>query len=131
VYEEFKRRPTPLDKWLALQALQDRNETLFYKARPLRAARVARAPLTPRRQVIIEHVEEMAPIIYTPTVGEVCLQYSRLYRRARGMYFSSEDVRPARGARARARAAAHPPARWAACTRWCITGRATGWTSLC
>jgi hypothetical protein len=33
VYEEFHRRPTPLDKWLALQALQDRNETLFYKAR--------------------------------------------------------------------------------------------------
>lgn len=73
VYEEFRRRPTALDKWLGLQALQDRNETLFYK-------------------VIIEHVEEMAPIIYTPTVGEVCLQYSRLYRRARGMYFSAEDA---------------------------------------
>ena len=39
VYEEFRRRPTALDKWLGLQALQDRNETLFYK-------------------VIIEHVEE-------------------------------------------------------------------------
>lgn len=43
-------------------------------------------------QVVIDHVEEMAPIIYTPTVGEVCLQYSRLYRRARGMFFSADDV---------------------------------------
>ena len=42
-------------------------------------------------QVIIDHIEECAPIIYTPTVGEVCLQYSRLFRRARGMYFSAED----------------------------------------
>ena len=72
MYEDFQRRPTALDKWLALQALQDRNETLFYK-------------------VIIDHVEECAPIIYTPTVGEVCLSYSRLYRRARGMYFSADD----------------------------------------
>ena len=40
---------------------------------------------------MIDHVEEMAPIIYTPTIGEVCLQYSRLYRRARGMFFSLED----------------------------------------
>ena len=46
VWEEFERRPSNLDKWLALQALQDRNETLFYK-------------------VIIDHVEETAPIIYT------------------------------------------------------------------
>ena len=37
VWEEFERRPTNLDKWLALQALQDRNETLFYKARRSRA----------------------------------------------------------------------------------------------
>ena len=72
VYEDFQKRPTNLDKWLYLQALQDRNETLFYA-------------------VIIDHVEETAPIIYTPTVGEVCLQYSRLYRRARGMFFSTED----------------------------------------
>lgn len=42
--------------------------------------------------MIIDHVEEMAPIIYTPTIGEVCLQYSRLYRRARGMFFSADDV---------------------------------------
>ena len=40
VWEEFERRPTNLDKWLALQALQDRNETLFYKARPEPSQRV-------------------------------------------------------------------------------------------
>lgn len=72
VYEHIKNCKTNLDKWLLLQALQDRNETLFY-------------------QLIISHVEELAPVIYTPTVGEVCLQYSRLFRRARGMYFSAAD----------------------------------------
>ncbi|GAX78923.1 hypothetical protein CEUSTIGMA_g6362.t1 [Chlamydomonas eustigma] len=59
-------------KWSLLQALQDRNETLFYR-------------------VLLDHFVEMAPIIYTPTVGWVCLNYHRLYRRPRGMFFSAED----------------------------------------
>jgi len=66
------KKATSMDKWLALQALQDRNETLFYK-------------------VLIDNIEEMAPIVYTPTVGEACLTYSRNFRRARGMYFSADD----------------------------------------
>lgn len=63
---------TAMFKWRSMQALQDRNETLFYR-------------------LLVDHIEELAPIIYTPTVGEACLQYSRLFRRPRGMYFSADD----------------------------------------
>ncbi|GFR43314.1 hypothetical protein Agub_g4381 [Astrephomene gubernaculifera] len=59
-------------RWKALQALHDRNETLFYR-------------------VLFENFTEMAPIIYTPTVGWVCLNFHKLYRRPRGMYFSAAD----------------------------------------
>jgi malate dehydrogenase (decarboxylating) len=52
--------------------MQDRNETLFYK-------------------VLLDNFEEMAPIVYTPTVGWVCTNYHKLYRRPRGMYFSAAD----------------------------------------
>jgi malate dehydrogenase (decarboxylating) len=64
---------TNMHKWRSMQALQDRNETLFYR-------------------LLVDHIEELAPIIYTPTVGEACLEYSRLFRRPRGMYFSADDV---------------------------------------
>ena len=63
---------TAMFKWRSMQALQDRNETLFYR-------------------LLVDHIEELAPIIYTPTVGEACMQYSRLFRRPRGMYFSADD----------------------------------------
>lgn len=62
----------PLDKWQHLQDLKDRNETLFYR-------------------LVHDHIEELAPIIYTPTVGDACLNFSKLLRRARGMYFSVDD----------------------------------------
>eukprot|EP01041_Mallomonas_annulata_P003236 gene3236-6404_t len=63
---------TPLDKYLALTALQDRNETLFYS-------------------IVTNNITEMAPIVYTPTVGIACQQFSDVYRTARGMYFSLND----------------------------------------
>ena len=47
--------------------------------------------LTPFSQVLVANIEEYAPIVYTPTVGLVCQNYSGLYRRPRGMYFSSAD----------------------------------------
>eukprot|EP01127_Copromyxa_protea_P000557 TRINITY_DN10471_c0_g1_i1.p1 TRINITY_DN10471_c0_g1~~TRINITY_DN10471_c0_g1_i1.p1 ORF type:complete len:588 (+),score=128.30 TRINITY_DN10471_c0_g1_i1:101-1765(+) len=63
----------PVDRYNTLAALQDRNETLFYN-------------------ILIENIRTLAPIVYTPTVGEVCKNYSALYRRARGMYFSIRDM---------------------------------------
>nr|CAB3454367.1 unnamed protein product [Digitaria exilis] len=62
----------PLAKWRILNRLHDRNETMYYK-------------------VLIDNIEEYAPVVYTPTVGLVCQNYSGLFRRPRGMYFSAED----------------------------------------
>ncbi|KAK8944204.1 hypothetical protein KSP39_PZI008097 [Platanthera zijinensis] len=61
-----------LAKWRILNRLHDRNETMYYK-------------------VLTDHIEEYAPIVYTPTVGLVCQNYSGLFRRPRGMYFSAAD----------------------------------------
>ena len=61
-----------LRKWTVLQELQDRNETLFYS-------------------MLVDNFVEMAPIVYTPTVGYICKNYHKLYRRPRGMFFSSAD----------------------------------------
>eukprot|EP01116_Phalansterium_solitarium_P022462 TRINITY_DN7431_c0_g1_i1.p1 TRINITY_DN7431_c0_g1~~TRINITY_DN7431_c0_g1_i1.p1 ORF type:complete len:595 (-),score=135.40 TRINITY_DN7431_c0_g1_i1:226-2010(-) len=59
-------------KWNLLSSLQDRNETLFYK-------------------VLIDNIKQLAPVVYTPTVGRVAQRFGFLYRRPRGMYFSSLD----------------------------------------
>lgn len=63
----------PLDKAAYLSDLQDRNETLFFR-------------------VLIDNLERLAPYVYTPTVGHVCLRFGSYFRRARGMYFSSADA---------------------------------------
>lgn len=55
-----------------LSSLQDRNETLFF-------------------QVLIDHLAALAPVVYTPTVGEVCKRFGSYFQRPRGMYFSSAD----------------------------------------
>jgi hypothetical protein len=59
-------------KNLYLQDLHNRNETLYHR-------------------VLVDNVEELAPLIYTPTVGHVCQQFGDQFRRSRGMYFSRED----------------------------------------
>lgn len=68
-YENFKQRQEDLAKYLFLSSLQNRNEILFYR-------------------LVIEHIAEMLPLIYTPTVGDVSLHYSLLYRYHRGVYLS-------------------------------------------
>jgi malate dehydrogenase (oxaloacetate-decarboxylating)(NADP+) len=72
VLENFHREPTDLEKYIQMTALQDRNETLFYR-------------------VVLEHIEEMMPIIYTPTVGQGCQEYGHIFRRPRGIFISAED----------------------------------------
>ena len=72
VLGNFRAKPTDLEKYLYLIALQDRNENLFYR-------------------VVMNNIEEMMPIIYTPTVGQACEEFQHIYRRPRGFYVSIHD----------------------------------------
>jgi len=76
VYGQYRRQPTDLAKNVYLAHLRDRNEVLFYR-------------------LLIEHIEEMLPIVYTPTVGQAIERFSHEYRRPHGVYLSvdhPEDV---------------------------------------
>jgi malate dehydrogenase (oxaloacetate-decarboxylating) len=68
-YTALKAKSTDLGKYVYLRDLQDSNETLFY-------------------HLVNKHIEEILPLIYTPTVGEGCIHFGRIYRRPRGLFIS-------------------------------------------
>ncbi len=71
--ESFRRKPDDMERYIFLIGLQDRSEPLFYR-------------------LLTENLEEMVPIVYTPTVGQACLQMSHIQRRFRGLYITPDNI---------------------------------------
>ncbi len=71
-YEAYQRKDDDLERHIYLRALQDTNEVLFYR-------------------LLLDHIDEMTPIVYTPTVALACQQFSHIYRRPRGLFVSYPD----------------------------------------
>lgn len=72
VYQQFSAFQTPMDKHIYLRNIQDTNETVYYR-------------------LVTDHLAEIMPLIYTPTVGLACQQFSKIYRRKRGLFISYPD----------------------------------------
>src|SRR3954469_657251 len=72
VMENLGRLPRDIDRYILLSALQERNERLFY-------------------QTVIAHIDRILPIIYTPTVGEACREFSHIARDPKGFFITPDD----------------------------------------
>jgi len=72
VLENIRRKAYDIEKYVGLRALQDRNERLFYRT-------------------LIDHINELLPIIYTPTVGQACKEFAHIFRQPRGFYVTPAD----------------------------------------
>jgi malate dehydrogenase (oxaloacetate-decarboxylating)(NADP+) len=72
VMDSLRRLPLDIDKYMTLSSLQERNERLFYRT-------------------VIDHVDEIMPLIYTPTVGEACKEFSHIAREPKGLFITPDD----------------------------------------
>jgi malate dehydrogenase (oxaloacetate-decarboxylating)(NADP+) len=72
VMTNLRKMSDPLDKFVALNALHDRNETLFFR-------------------LLCDHIDELQPLVYTPTVGLACQQFGHIYQRPRGVFLGAND----------------------------------------
>lgn len=72
VTENIRRKANDIEKYIFLNALQDRNERLFYR-------------------ILQDNIDEMLPLVYTPTVGQACKEFSHIFRQTKGLYITPED----------------------------------------
>lgn len=72
VLENMRRKEFDIERYIFLSALQERNQTLFYRT-------------------LIDNIEEIMPLIYTPTVGQACKEFAHIFRKPQGFYITPED----------------------------------------